>query len=118
MKIDRELLKGCSEMAVLRLLARETMYGYQLAKELERRSAGVLALGHGTLYPLLYNLESKGLISAERRPSDDGPDRKYYSVTDKGLARLGETSEQWAALVAGMARLLSPDEAEGLPQGA
>src|SRR4051812_43542078 len=105
MRIDRELLKGASEMAVLRVLSTESMYGYHLAKELERRSGGVLALGHGTLYPLLYNLEDKGLIRAAMQPSGDGPPRKYSSLTDKGVARLSETAEQWSLLVGAMSRL-------------
>jgi PadR family transcriptional regulator PadR len=107
MRIDRELLKGCSEMAVLRLLDERPMYGYQLAKELESRSAGALALGHGTLYPLLYSLEGKGHIRADWRPSGEGPDRKYYALTPQGRARLAETSEQWHLLVNAMARVLA-----------
>jgi len=35
------------------------MYGYELAAELQRRSQGIFALGQGTLYPLLYSLESE-----------------------------------------------------------
>lgn len=109
MKIERELLKGAGELAVLRVLAAEPMYGYQLAKELDRRSGGVLALGHGTLYPLLYNLENKGLVESEVRPSADGPERRYYRLTEPGRDRLRTSGEQWSALVEGLARLVAPD---------
>jgi DNA-binding PadR family transcriptional regulator len=40
-------------MAVLELLAREPMYGYQLTEQLELRSGEILTMGRGTLYPLL-----------------------------------------------------------------
>jgi len=107
MKIDRELIKGCSEIAVLRVLCDAPLYGYKLARELDRRSSGVLALGHGTLYPLLYNLENKGWIEAAWEPSADGPSRKVYAITATGRARLVETSSQWASLVSAMSRLFA-----------
>lgn len=53
MKFERELLKGVAPMAVLELLAREPMYGYQLTEQLELRSGEILTMGRGTLYPLL-----------------------------------------------------------------
>jgi PadR family transcriptional regulator PadR len=117
MKIDRELIRGCSEMAVLRVLADGPMYGYQLAREIEQRTGGALALGHGTLYPLLYSLESKGLIEAVWKPSDEGPDRKYYSPTAKGRARLNDTSAQWLSLVRGMTQLFTQEPSKETAAG-
>lgn len=81
------------------------MYGYELAEALDRQSDGVLALGHSTLYPLLYNLEAKGLISQRVTRVAKGRSRKYYGVTDDGREWLRENEEQWADLVAAMARL-------------
>ena len=60
MQIERELLKGVLPLAVLKLLKRRSMYGYELVTEVTKRSDGVLKLGQSTLYPLLYNLERRG----------------------------------------------------------
>ena len=85
------------------------MYGYELAEALDRRSEGVLALGHTTLYPLLYNLESKGLIKHRSSRVAKGRTRKYYGLTAEGQARLAESEAEWAGLVEAMGRLgLSP----------
>ena len=63
-RIETELLRGAGPLAVLKLLERRQMYGYELVESLAQRTQGVLALGQSTLYPLLYNLEAKELIEA------------------------------------------------------
>lgn len=105
MRLESELLRGAGPLAVLQLLSRGEMYGYELVETLERRSQGVLALGQSTLYPLLYNLEAKGLIVGERRTADTGRERKYYRLTPKGRKRLERDSQQWAALAGAMKEL-------------
>lgn len=107
MRIERELLKGVLPLAVLRLLKRRRMYGYELVTEVTRQSGGVLQLGQSTLYPLLYNLEAQDLIESEWIAADSGRDRKYYKPTDKGIKRLERDLEQWKALVDGMGQLVT-----------
>jgi PadR family transcriptional regulator PadR len=104
MRIERELMRGAGPVAVLRLLAGGEKYGYELVQLLEKRSAGVLAMGQSTLYPLLYNLQAKGLISARIDRTGPRP-RKYYRLTDKGKRQLAAKSEQWRALAAAMGNL-------------
>lgn len=106
MQIERELLKGVLPMAVMRLLKRRSMYGYELVTEVTQRSDGVLTLGQSTLYPLLYNLEAQGLVESEWQASQGARDRKYYKLTDKGLQRLERDLSQWEALVRGMGQLV------------
>jgi PadR family transcriptional regulator PadR len=106
MQIERELLKGVIPLAVLKILKRRAMYGYELVAEVAKRSDGVLKLGQSTLYPLLYNLEAQGLIKSEWQSSDAGRDRKYYSLTDDGVRRLERDMVQWEALVRGMGQLV------------
>jgi PadR family transcriptional regulator PadR len=104
MRAERELMRGAGPVAVLKLLARGEMYGYELAQALAERSSGVLAMGQSTLYPLLYNLQAKGLISA-RWDTDSGRKRKYYALTDRGQRRLVSDCAQWEALSRAMAAL-------------
>ncbi len=102
MRIERELLRGAGPLAVLKLLERGRMYGYELAQVLTRRSDGVLAMGQSTLYPLLYNLEAKGLIEGRWETADSGRKRKYYRLTGKGRKRLAADTERWRTLTHAM----------------
>jgi PadR family transcriptional regulator PadR len=102
MRFERELLKGVAPVVVLEILARGKMYGYELSEAVEQRSRGVLTLGRGTLYPLLYNLEAKGLVSAEWEDNESKRKRRYYSITGKGKAELAAQKEQWLSLQEGV----------------
>lgn len=105
MRIERELMRGAGPVAVLSLLAGGEMYGYELVDALANRTAGVLDMGQSTLYPLLYNLEAKGLVQSERRRSDRGRERKYYALTGTGRERLQADRAQWQAVTGAMREL-------------
>lgn len=117
MRIERELMRGAGPVAILKLLERGEMYGYQLVEALSRRSDGVLAMGQSTLYPLLYNLEAKGFIKGDWREAESGRDRKYYRLTDKGRKRLAADMKQWRALAAAMSGLGILEPAHSAPGG-
>ena len=63
MKLERELMRA-RPTAVMQVLAAGEKYGYELVEALARQSNGVLGIGQSTLYPLLYNLEAKGLVTS------------------------------------------------------
>jgi PadR family transcriptional regulator, regulatory protein PadR len=103
MRVERELMRGAGPVAILKLLdSRGEMYGYELVETIGRHSNGVLAMGQSTLYPLLYNLEAKGLIRGHWRASDSGRQRKYYTLTERGRGRLASETKQWNALAKAM----------------
>jgi PadR family transcriptional regulator PadR len=105
MRVERELMRGAGPVAVLKLLTAGEKYGYELVDALARESDGVLAMGQSTLYPMLYNLEAKGLIESRWSRADSGRRRKYYRITDRGAKRLATDSRQWQALARAMASL-------------
>lgn len=108
MRVERELMRGAGPAAVMRLLEGGERYGYELVKMLDRRSDGVLAMGQSTLYPLLYNLEAKGLVASRVAPAGDadtGRPRKYYRLTDRGKRQLARDRKQWEALSTAMGKL-------------
>lgn len=100
--------KGCVRTLVLELLSRRPMYGYEIATTLAQESEQVFSLGQGTLYPLLYSLERKGLIRAgrEEREPDSGRRRLYYELTPKGKRSLRQDLETWSEIVRGMTLVL------------
>ncbi len=104
MRVEREMMRGAGPVAVLKLLDGGEMYGYELVQALAERSAGVLAMGQSTLYPLLYNLEAKGLVRA-RWDEASTRRRKYYRLTDRGRRRLAADTEQWNAITTAMRAL-------------
>lgn len=105
MKIERDLMRGAGPTAVLQVLSKGEAYGYELVEALSQRTEGVLAMGQSTLYPMLYNLEAKGLIEATWKDADTGRQRKYYRLTPKGKRKLAEDVETWNALAAAMRTL-------------
>ena len=108
MKYRRELLKGSTETLLLSLLKNQPMYGYQIIKELEKRSRGYFRFKEGTLYPALHRLEASGLVSGrwERLPS--GQERRYYHLTEKGLHLLEEKIAEWQGFSTAMSLVTQP----------
>ncbi len=102
MRVDRELMRGAGPVAVMKLLESGSKYGYELIESLASGSDGVLAMGHSTLYPLLYNLEAQGLIRGQWRDEKPARPRKYYALTAKGKKRLAHDVEQWRELAGAM----------------
>jgi PadR family transcriptional regulator PadR len=101
MRIETELMRGAGPTAVLHLLSSGEKYGYELIEALSRQSDGVLAMGQSTLYPMLYNLQAKGLIAS--RVDRSGPrSRRYYALTGRGKKKLAHSARQWLALSAAM----------------
>lgn len=105
MKISKELLKGSTNMLVLSLLEDENMYGYQMIKRLSERSKNVFEFKEGTLYPILHNLESKGLISSYWDMTG-AKKRKYYTITKEGRKHLKDMKKEWSIFTTGVNQIV------------
>lgn len=97
--MDRELRRGTLELILLKLLSEEDMYGYQISSALEERSRNEFKLKEGTLYPVFYRLEDAGFIKARWETSGRGNPRKYYSLTEAGVAQLDLLMGEWKGFV-------------------
>ena len=91
----KELLKGNTEALLLSMLAGEAMYGYQIVKEIERRSSGYFRFKEGTLYPALHRLDKAGLVDGRWGEAASGAPRRYYHITAKGQNMLDERLKEW-----------------------
>jgi len=107
MKFESQLLKGIAPVVVLEILSGGQMYGYELSEAIEQRSAEVLTLGKGTLYPLLYNLEAKKLVRGRWEQAESGRKRRYYSITGKGKDELAKQKAQLKELTTGLNLIFS-----------
>ena len=94
MKIDKSLISGSTTMLLLKLLEEKDMYGYEMIEVLRERSQNVFELKAGTLYPLLHNLEEKGLLTVYEKEAGNKV-RKYYRITKQGKKILDEKKDEW-----------------------
>lgn len=112
-KFQKELSTGTVSLALLAVLgaAGEPMYGYQIAKRLEREGEGVLSGKQSALYPVLRNLEAAGLLESHVEPSSSGPPRRYYRINERGREVLAQWRHAWQATRDSVDSVL-----EGVPQ--
>jgi PadR family transcriptional regulator PadR len=101
-----DMRTGSTAVMILRLLAEKPMYGYQIVKELQARSEGYFDLEQGTLYPALHRLEKDGLVSSQWEVVEDGPSRKYYTITEAGQSELAQSVQQWTDFSRNLLKLL------------
>ncbi|WP_336634544.1 PadR family transcriptional regulator [Lysinibacillus fusiformis] len=88
-----EMLKGSLEGCVLEIISRQETYGYEITRRLNE--LGFTEVVEGTVYTILVRLEKKNLVSIEKKPSDMGPPRKFYSLNEAGREELKLFWEKW-----------------------
>ena len=104
----RELIKGSTDSLLLCLIGQQPMYGYQIIKELEKKSQGYFKFKEGTLYPALHRLEKAGLIQGKWQMLPGGRQRRYYHITEKGLRSLVDKRGQWQDFLVAMNLIIQP----------
>jgi PadR family transcriptional regulator, regulatory protein PadR len=121
----RELKKGSLGMLLLQLLHERPSYGYELCERLRTQTDGTLSFDEGAMYPLLHEYERRGLVmgywesSGEQPPLGGnaetggapesprkGPRRRYYRITDHGVAALQTSVAQWQTFAQAVGRVL------------
>lgn len=107
---NRELVKGSTSLLVLQLLNERDMYGYELVKEMDKRSDHTFQIKEGTLYPALHKLEKQSYITYYWQEREKGPARKYYQITEEGQQILEERTSEWYRYVQVMDKLIGRNE--------
>ena len=106
MKINSELLKGSTQLLVLKLLEQRDMYGYEIIKEIISQSNGVFQFKEGSLYPILHSLENQKYIKSYWESNTSERKRKYYQITASGKTALQEKVEEWDCFSSSVANIL------------
>lgn len=86
MRAEPALPRGFLRPAVLLLLREQPSHGYDLLERLT--SLGFTRSDPGGLYRLLRGLEREGLVRSAWEPSDEGPERRIYELTRRGMEEL------------------------------
>lgn len=109
MKAERraQWLRGVLDLCVLGVLADGEYYGYAIAQRLEQ--AGLGHIKGGTLYPLLARLEEAGLVTSRWTAGEQGPGRKYYTLTQQGHHTFQEQAEDWISFAEHIATLVDQE---------
>jgi PadR family transcriptional regulator PadR len=93
-----DLLQGTLDLLILKILAREPLHGWGIARRIQLLSGDVLSVGQGSLYPALHRLEQQGWIDAEWKDSDLGRSAKFYFLTPDGRKQLQRELKSWNRL--------------------
>ena len=102
----RQLLRGVVEPLLLFIIDELPMHGYEIARELDRRSQGYFDLAASTIYSALRRLESRGLVLSSWQQVARKQRRRYYELTEKGRQILAEELAQWQKFLGATDRVI------------
>jgi PadR family transcriptional regulator PadR len=104
-----DLLQGTLDMLILRTLLFGPAHGHQIAKHIQRTTAELLQVEHGSLYPALHRSERKGwVVSKWETAKDSNREFKYYRLTSAGKKQLAAEESKWKQLTYAIARVMWP----------
>jgi transcriptional regulator len=102
-----DLLQGTLDLLILKSLRLEPLHGWGISRRIRQLSRDVLQVNQGSLYPALYRMEDRGLVSAEWGISEEGRRAKFYRLTASGRRRIAAEEDQWRRFVGAVEQVLS-----------
>lgn len=113
MAISDNLKRGTVELSVLTLLQKGDMYGYEISQQLFIQSGELYQIQESSLYPTLYRLVEKGLITDRSEKVGKRRVRVYYHLETAGEKYLKELKREYISHTAGVLRILGVKDIEG-----
>jgi PadR family transcriptional regulator, regulatory protein PadR len=107
-----ELLPGTLDMLILKAVSLKPLHGYGVLQRIRQISKDAIEIPQGSLYPALYRLERRDLITAEWGQSENNRRAKYYTLTAAGRRRLREETAGWNRLASAIAAALKTTREE------
>ena len=92
--MDVQLKRGILDVCVLATIKSEDSYGYKIIKDLKP----YIELSESTLYTILKRLETANMLTV-RTVEHGGRLRKYYHITDEGVQRIVDFTEEWKEIM-------------------
>jgi transcriptional regulator len=90
-----DLLQGSLDLLILKTLELEPLHGWAVSKRIQHLSEGALEVNQGSLYPALYRLRDRGLVTSALGESEEGRPVKIYRLTAKGAKALAADRKSW-----------------------
>lgn len=116
MAISENLKRGTIELLLLTLLQENDMYGYQLSQELSFRSGGRYTLQESSMYPTLYRLLDKGVISDRKVLVGKRRTRIYYHLEPSGEVYLKQIRAEYLSVCGGVLAILGIESMEDIDE--
>lgn len=113
MAISDNLKRGTIELSVLSLLKNGDMYGYEISQQLFIQSGELYQIQESSLYPSLYRMVEKGLISDRSEKVGKRRVRVYYHLETAGEEYLKELRREYLMHTAGVLKILGVNDIEG-----
>jgi PadR family transcriptional regulator len=104
-RVRPKIARGSAELAILALLSKEPLYGFEISRRIEEESGGALRFNLASLYPMLYELEKRGWVKGRWETNRAGRDRRYYCLTPAGRRRLAPLRREWRFFFRALDRL-------------
>ena len=102
-----EIPQGTLDMLILKTLAwKGELHGFEIAESIEQRSASVLRVEEGSLYPALQRLLIKGWLTGEWGRTAGNRRARYYKLTAAGRKRLETEVAAYERVSVAIARIL------------
>jgi transcriptional regulator len=105
MAAENELKRGSAELMILASIEGRARHGYEIAKLIDDKSAGVLRFHVASLYPMLYRMERRGWLEGKWVEKAGQRRRRYYKLTTAGRRVLGEQRASWQELLSALQRV-------------
>src|SRR5688500_18152919 len=102
--IEAAARKGSAELLILSSHEDGQLHGYDIAREISRKSGGLLTFHVASLYPLLYKLEDRAWIAGRWVEKTAQRRRRYYRLTPEGRRMLAKQRGRWQAFVGALAK--------------
>lgn len=103
------LLRGTLDLLILRILLFGREHGQGVARAIQTMSGDELLVDHGSLYPALQRLETKGWISGDWGTSDNNRKARFYRLTPAGKKQFASETRQWERVAAAVGRVLASE---------
>ena len=95
MSIASDLIRGNTDMIILAQLMRKESYGYEINKNIRRKSNKQFELKEATLYGAFRRLEEAGYVSFYWGGEERGARRRYYNITEQGREAFQNMLQDW-----------------------
>jgi len=100
--MDTQFKKGAMDICVLAILKEKDCYGYELVQKISKN----IMISEGTLYPILRRLKNEGSLTTWLKESNEGPSRKYYTLTKGGMIKEKKLRGDWNEFVKKVNKIL------------
>jgi transcriptional regulator len=103
--VNLRIKRGSAELAILAVLADAPRHGYEIARQIEQNSGGLLRFTLASLYPMLYRLEARGWVAGKWETLPSGRRRRCYRLTEAGRKKLVPLRAEWRLFFRALDRL-------------